>query len=348
MKGIDLFAGAGGMALGAKLAGIDVQLAVECDLHAAATYAHNFPHTRLMTTDIRKIKQLSIFSQKKQTVVFGGPPCQGFSTSNQRTRSASNPSNWLFREFARVVSICKPDWIIFENVKGILETENGMFLENVIKSFKRLGYTVSWGVLNAADFGVPQHRSRLFVIGSLHGIEPLLPKPQLRSHVSVDGAIADLPLLQNGASHDWLEYKSAPRSDYAMMMRERLKRSSNHHVTNSSEHIIKRFKHVPQGGNWQHIPSRLMKNYANRFSCHTGIYHRLKSSEPSIVIGNYRKNMLIHPHEDRGLSVREAARLQSFPDWFEFKGSIGFQQQQVGNAVPPLLAKAVFESIQTT
>jgi DNA (cytosine-5)-methyltransferase 1 len=345
MIGIDLFSGAGGMALGAKMVGIDVQIAVECDLHAAATYAHNFPNTRLITLDIRKIKKFSIHSQKKQTVVFGGPPCQGFSTSNQRTRSAKNPSNWLFREFARVVKICKPDWIVFENVKGILETENGMFLENIIRSFKKLDYTVSYGVLNAADFGVPQYRSRMFVIGSLHGIALPLPVSNTRAHVSVDDAIADLPSLQNGASYGWLEYKSESKSDYSKKMRVRLKKSPNHHVTNSGALIIKRFKHVPQGGNWQNIPSRLMRNYADRFSCHTGIYHRLKPDEPSIVIGNYRKNMLIHPHEDRGLSVREAARLQSFPDWFEFKGSIGFQQQQVGNAVPPLLAKAVFEQI---
>lgn len=345
MIGIDLFSGAGGMALGAKMAGIVVQIAVECDLHAAATYAYNFPRTHLMTSDIRKIKNFSIRSPKKQTVVFGGPPCQGFSTSNQRTRSAENPSNWLFREFARVVNICKPDWIVFENVKGILETENGMFLDNIIRSFRRLGYAVSYGVLNAADFGVPQYRSRLFVIGSLHGIELPLPTSKSRTHVSVNDAIADLPSLSNGMSCDWLDYKSGPKSGYAEMMREGLKKSPNHLVTKSAPHIVKRFHYVPQGGNWENIPVRLMKNYTNRTRCHTGIYRRLKADEPSIVIGNYRKNMLIHPYEHRGLSVREAARLQSFPDWFEFKGSIGFQQQQVGNAVPPLLARTVFETI---
>lgn len=122
--------------------------------------------------------------------------------------------------------------------------------------------------------------------------------------------------------------------------------SSNNLVTKSSPEIIKRYRYVPQGGNWQNIPENLMNNYKDTTRCHTGIYHRLKEDEPSVVLGNFRKNMLIHPQQDRGLSVREAARLQSFPDWYEFVGSIGFQQQQVGNAVPPLLAKAVFTAIK--
>ena len=154
-----------------------------------------------------------------------------------------------------------------------------------------------------------------------------------------------MPELSNGASVSSLPYRIAAKSKYAQALRGGLSKSSNHLVTKNAEYIIKRYAHIPQGGNWEDIPVRLMKNYEDRLRCHTGIYHRLTANEPSIVIGNYRKNMLIHPFEDRGLSVREAARIQSFPDSYEFKGSIGFQQQQVGNAVPPKLAQAVFEAV---
>ncbi|NTW98727.1 MAG: DNA cytosine methyltransferase [Geobacteraceae bacterium] len=347
--GIDLFAGAGGMSLGARQAGVEIKLCVENDPHALATYSHNHKDARIFSDDIRKLSSDDILSVRKhyndELVVFGGPPCQGFSTSNQRTRSSDNPNNWLFQEFIRVVKISQPDWVVFENVKGILETEGGIFLEHTITSLQELGYTVSHQVLNAAEFGVPQARSRLFVVGNLHGVSYRFPKP-IKHKVTVSESISDLPKLSNGAYIDWAYYASEPNSAYARKMRNNRKISPNHLVTRNAAHIIERYKHIPQGGNWEHIPKELMSNYADVSRCHTGIYRRLKADEPSVVIGNYRKNMLIHPWEHRSLSVREAARLQSFPDWFEFKGSIGFQQQQVGNAVPPLLAKAVFQAIK--
>lgn len=343
--GIDLFSGAGGMSVGAAKAGVEIKIAVEADSHAAATYAHNHPDVKLINDDIRRVKSFEVRSKRAQVVLFGGPPCQGFSTSNQRTRSANNPENWLFREFLRAIKITSPDWIVFENVKGIIETEDGLFLEYVLDGFKKLGYTTTHQVLNAADYGVPQNRSRLFVVGSLHGVPFRFPKTTTKRRVTVNEAIADLPRLKNGATHDWREYRGPAASRYAKAMRGKMALSPNHHVTNNAPHILARYGHIPQGGNWEDIPARLMTNYEDRSRCHTGIYHRLKANEPSIVIGNYRKNMLIHPYQDRGLSVREAARLQSFPDWFEFKGSIGFQQQQVGNAVPPLLAEQVFRAI---
>lgn len=345
MIGIDLFAGAGGMSLGASTAGVKIIIAVEMDKNAAETYKANHSTSNLIVDDIRNIQQFEIQRLNQELVLFGGPPCQGFSTSNQRTRTSQNENNWLFKEFIRVARTLRPDWIIFENVKGILETEKGKFIEEISNSFSDLGYTMTYGVLKASDFGIPQSRSRFFLIGSLHGKPVALPQPTFKKSVTVSKAIQDLPTLKNGSTIDWLKYDRTPVSSYAKQMRGNLLGTGNHLVTRNAPHIVKRFKHVPQGGNWENIPEHLMANYADRSRCHTGIYHRLSLNKPSVVIGNYRKNMLIHPTEHRGLSVREAARLQSFPDWFIFKGSIGFQQQQVGNAVPPILAKAVFQSI---
>ena len=345
MIGVDLFAGAGGMSLGAQLAGIDIRICIENDPHAVLTYVHNHPEVNVFAEDIRKYNPSNTFLGNEPTILFGGPPCQGFSTSNQRTRTSENPNNWLFNEFIRVVKIHKPTWVVFENVKGILETEGGKFFNYTYKALKRIGYTLSDCVLNAADFGVPQIRSRVFIVGNVDGVEFTYPAFTANKHVTTWEAIADLPELRNGANINCLMYRGNPISTYASTMRGTQEFCSNHLVTRNADHIIERYKHIPQGGNWENIPEELMSNYADRFRCHTGIYRRLTTDSPSVVIGNYRKNMLIHPYEDRGLSVREASRLQSFPDSYEFKGSIGFQQQQVGNAVPPLLAKAIFDKV---
>ena len=191
-------------------------------------------------------------------------------------------------------------------------------------------------------FGVPQVRSRFFLIASSKGISVDIPKPTTHHPVTVRQAIGDLPSMPNGARQDYLPYSCKPRSDYAKSMRNDQEACNGHLVTKNAPQIIERYKHIPQGGNWQDIPEAFMDSYADRTRCHTGIYRRLHDDKPSVVLGNYRKNMLVHPWEKRGLSVREAARLQSFPDWYKFQGSIGFQQKQVGNAVPPQLAKSVF------
>ena len=333
------------MTLGAKLAGLEVVFAVESDPHAAETYAANHPEVTLFRSDIRKLKQIPTSPCKQPRILFGGPPCQGFSTSNQRTRNKQNRGNWMFKEFVRLVNSWRPDWLVFENVKGIAETEGALFLDLVMENFMSTGYTLSKGILNAADFSIPQKRERLFVIGSLHGIKVPMPEHLGTRPIPVKSALADLPDLDNGASTDILPYKSVARSAYVRQLRNGETTVSGNLVTRNARFVTKRYRHVPQGGNWQDIPVRLMRNYRENYECHTGIYHRLDPDKPSVVIGNYRKNMLIHPFRDRGLSVREAARIQSFPDTYQFSGSIGFQQQQVGNAVPPLLAQHVFGAI---
>ena len=347
MIAIDLFSGAGGMSLGATLAGVEVCYAVEANAHACATYSNN--HRRTMTLnkrieDVLKLDVKELLNRTRDLIVFGGPPCQGFSTSNQKTRTTTNPQNWLFTQYIRLVKLLRPEWIVFENVIGITQTESGHFLDLIRSALSDAGYPTTQLILNAVDFGVPQRRTRVFLVGNRLNGQFSPPRP-LKETVTVRAAIGDLPYLLNGANVNSLPYGATPPSPYARRLRGALKSCSNHLVTNNQPFVVRRYPHIPQGGNWEDIPASLMRNYSNRSRCHEWIYRRLSYDGPSVVIGNYRKNMLIHPTQDRGLSVREAARLQSFPDSYEFKGSIGLQQQQVGNAVPPLLAKAVFKAI---
>ena len=348
MTGIDLFAGAGGMSAGAISAGLKVIFAVESDRHAARAYRRNHPDCSLFVNDIRHLRSETIKAIPRgsdATVVFGGPPCQGFSCSNTRSRSLSNHTNWLFQEFLRVVRVWEPDFVVFENVQGIVTTARGFILDIILDGFDKLGYTLRYGTLNAADFGVPQKRRRFFLIGSRDSSSIDLPTVTMADCPTVRDAIGDLPPLANGATISWLPYRDVPPSQYAIILRNNTNGVSGHFVTKNNNRVLRRYRFVPPGGNWENIPASLMDNYTNRSRCHTGIYHRLHYDNPSIVIGNYRKNMLIHPVEHRGLSVREAARLQSFADSYEFAGSIGFQQQQVADAVPPMLATAVFQQL---
>jgi DNA (cytosine-5)-methyltransferase 1 len=350
MIGLEVFSGVGGMSLGASMAGIDVKMAIEIDPYAVQTYRHNHKNTQVLQSDIRAIKKQHLPTKTKSpSILFGGPPCQGFSRSNLRTRSIHNPNNWLYYEFVRIAKLWKPDWVVLENVQGLENTENGLFLEEILSNLDDAGYKCNYKVLNAMHFGVPQNRERLFIVGNLTGESFAFPKGSAakKNIVTVSHAISDLPILENGTKAEELPYHSDRCSNYAKMLRGRKSKCKNHLVSTNTPLVLKRYKHIPQGGNWANIPQHLMDTYADATRCHTGIYHRLNNNKPAVVIGNYRKNMLIHPTQDRGLSVREAARLQSFPDFFEFKGNLGNQQQHVGNAVPPFLAHAVFKNFAT-
>ena len=190
----------------------------------------------------------------------------------------------------------------------------------------------------------------MFYVATRDGVVFHYPEPSSKDagHITVWDAISDLPDLSNGASVDKLSYGfGCPYSSYQALMR----RSTNGYVRNNfvsrnSDLILDRYRHIPQGGNWENIPDELMHNYKDKSRCHQWIYLRLKQDEPSVAITHYRKSMLIHPTQDRGLSVREAARIQSFSDNFVFLGPLMYQQQQVANAVPPLLAAAVAKQVR--
>lgn len=345
--GVDIFSGAGGLSLGAEMAGFQVRFAVEKDKSAAATYRYNHQNTLVLEDDIHNINPQDYLQPDDHvSIVFGGPPCQGFSSSNTVTRNMRNPNNSLFEEFLRFVSVIQPDWFLFENVEGFIHFEEGKILRLVEERFKEMGYEVFPKILWASDYGVPQHRNRFFMVGNRLSIKFEYPEP-FGTKITVNDAIGDLPDLKNGQKEESMSYKlpALQVSMYARMMRKGSKCSKQNYVSRNADYVIERYKYIGQGENWKAIPDELMQNYANKLNCHSGIYKRLIADEPSIVISNYRKNMLIHPFQDRGLSVREAARLQSFPDTFFFKGCLMSIQQQIGNAVPPLLAKAVFDKI---
>ena len=344
--GIDLFCGAGGLSLGAKSVGIQVLCAVEKDASAAKTYKENFPETSVICDDIRSLRPTELELPDDIFIVFGGPPCQGFSTSNMKTRTLTNPNNYLFLGFVDFVKELSPEWFVLENVEGLVSFQGGRVLSYIISSFEDIGYTVSYRVVQASDFGVPQKRKRFILVGNKSGIYFSFPENTLET-VSVGEAINDLPLLKNGQMSDSLPYRLSwlDSSSYAKRMRKGSEEAKQNYVSKNADYVIERYKHIGPGQNWEAIPDSLMGNYKNLRNCHSGIYKRLKTDQPSVVISNYRKSMLIHPFQDRGLSVREAARLQSFPDTFLFSGSLMQMQQQIGNAVPPLLAEGIFKEI---
>ena len=330
--GIDIFSGAGGLSLGAEMAGIRIKTAIEINKNAAQTFLRNHKGADVLQGNIQDFDPKRLHSDKNPVfVIMGGPPCQGFSMSNTRTRNMENKKNFLFLEFVRFVQEIRPAWFVLENVWGLTNINEGRTQTMIEDCFRAIeGYeNISSAVLWASDYGVPQNRNRFFMVGNRLGIDFKFPEKQA-TKITVEEAIGDLPSLQNGEMLDESDYTIPleEASPYAQLMR---KGSDN--------------KYIGQGQNWRAIPDFLMQNYADKGRCHSGIYKRLRADQPSVVISNYRKSMLIHPYEDRGISVREAARLQSFPDTFIFEGPLMHIQQQIGNAVPPLLAKAVFQQI---
>ena len=349
MIGIEIFAGAGGMATGAVMAGVDIKLAVESDPVAAQTYLRNHRKTTMVVDEIQNIQSFNFDRSSEPIVLFGGPPCQGYSYSNRKTRSAKNPNNWLFKEFMRSIKLIEPDWVVIENVPGLKKMDNGFFLKAICDDLRDLGFTPNVKILNAADYGVPQKRERIFIVASKHGIAFDFPIGTFASNpVTVSEALADLPSLENGSTQEKLRYRTKPKSEYAKRIRNNKRIVTQNFVSKNSQQVIDRYQYIAQGNNWKDIPPELMSNYKDFSRCHSSIYRRLAENQPAVIISNYRKSMIVHPNENRGLSVREAARLQSFPDHYEFIGSLDQKQQQVGNAVPPILAKAVFEQIIKT
>lgn len=319
---IDLFSGAGGLSLGFEQAGFKQILSVEIEPSYCETYRHNFPHHTVLQKDLTQLSDDDLFAElkgQKADVVIGGPPCQGFSMAGKIGRTfADDPRNHLFKEFVRVVKLTAPQFFVMENVARLYTHQSGKTRQEIIEHFQNLGYQVECKVLNAVDFGVPQNRSRVVFIGRKNQGRIIFPKPFQAAYKTVFEAIGHFPKLLAGEN-----YPNIP----------------NHEAMNHTPQMLEKMAFVKNGGDRGDIPENLRPTSGD-----VRKYIRYHSDKPAVCItGDMRK--VFHYEQNRALTVRELASLQSFPDDFVFCGQKIAQQQQVGNAVPPLLAKAIAECI---
>lgn len=341
---IDLFSGVGGLSYGFIQAGCSVVLANEIDPDIAFAYCQNHPETKMINEDITKLDIDKVFKAYKGSidVIVGGPPCQGFSQKGSR-KTIDDERNFLFRYYYNVVKYLRPRYFVMENVPNILTAENGVFKSEIYNLFQELGYSLDSGVLNAADFGVPQSRRRAFILGKLGGEILELPIGNVKK-VTINEAISDLAFLESGEGDFQQEYRYAPKSEYQKELRGDLEVLFNHVSTKHSLDAINKLKMIPVGMGKEVLPQNLLTK-----SIYSGTWSRMIGEDQSVTITTRfdtpSSGRFTHPTLNRCITVREAARLQSFPDNFVFYGKKSSQMKQVGNAVPPLLGKALAETI---
>jgi DNA (cytosine-5)-methyltransferase 1 len=342
---IDLFSGAGGFSIGFERAGFKTILGLDIHRAAAETFMHNFPEAGFILGDARRVSielVLEATAGLRPDVITAGVPCQGFSLNN-RKRHADDRRNYLFLEVIRFAEALRPKVLVIENVPGMASTRKGgtdlSFVHEVASAIEELGYEVSFAKLNAADYGVPQTRERIFFVGVERGLPFEWPDPlfgpaslEKRPYVTVWEAIGDLPPLGPGESKRG--YTAEAHSDYARLMRTGASRLFNHEAPFHDERTLKRIAGTRPG-------EPLYESFKQRI--------RLDPNRPSptIIAGGIRPQFLFaHPFQNRGLTVREQARLQSFPDTFVFEGGMVQGRALTGNAVPPLLAEALAGAIK--
>lgn len=348
---IDLFCGCGGLSYGLEQTGYDVILGIDNWGDALKTFAENHPHAKTLEGDISKVSASEIkklIGKQTVDVIVGGPPCQGFSLSG--ARNFYDKRNTLYLDFIRLVKELKPRAFVVENVPGLATLFGGQVKDRIIEEFEKLGYTVNAKILTASDYGVPQNRKRIVFVG-IKGKKkfefPLpayfdaknMPVASNKKKVTVGEAIGDLPLLKNEMGSEEAEYKTIPSNDYQKLMRKNSKKIFNHVASKHTDQTVKIVSLVPEGGNYKDLPEHL-RGTRNFHVAWTRL-HRQKSS--STIDTGHRHHF--HPTQNRVPTVREAARIQSFPDSFRFLGTKTSQYKQVGNAVPPLLATEIGKTL---
>lgn len=328
-KVIDLFAGVGGLSLGFEKCGFDVILANEYDPSIAAAYEMNHKGTKMIVGDITALDLEKTFGsyEGKVDVVIGGPPCQGFSQKGQR-KTIHDERNFLFKYYVRVVGLVKPRYFVMENVPNLLTAEGGYFRKEIEELFNSMGYQLKMGVLNASDYGVPQNRRRAVIIGKRNGDAPALPKPH-NATVTIWDAISDLAYLNSGEGSEEQEYRFEPQSEYQKKLRNGSNVLYNHVATKHSKLALERLAMIPPNAGREVLPKEHLTK-----SIYSGTWTRMRKDEISVTITTRfdtpSSGKFTHPFLNRAITVREAARIQSFPDSFKFTGNKGSQMKQVG------------------
>lgn len=338
MNVIDLFCGCGGLSLGFEQAGYNVLLGIDNWEDSLVTFRYNHHGSETMCADLMNLNPMSVeekIGNQRVDLIIGGPPCQGFSVAGKRI--IDDDRNKLYKSFVRMVAHFKPKAFVLENVPNILSMGDGVVKRAIVADFEELGYKVVNKVLLASDYGVPQNRRRAIFVGLFNGEEFVYPQPTIIQRVTTEQALSDLP--PNSLS-DGADYPTAPLSDYQKLIRRNSKGVYNHDITIHTEQTQRIIAMVPDGGNYKDLPVELQ----NTRKVHIA-WTRLNSKAPSITIDTGH-NHHFHYKYNRVPTVRESARLQSFPDTFVFIGGKGSQLRQVGNAVPPIMAKVLAEKLK--
>lgn len=367
MKVIDLFAGCGGLSLGFEMAGFDIPVAIEKDEWASETYRKNHKDTKVITGDITQITNFDEVYNGKVDGIIGGPPCQGFSLSGNRDKN--DPRNSLFMEFVRFVEHYNPCFFVMENVEGILsmKTKNNELVKDLIfNEFINRGYNVDVKKLNAAEYGVPQSRNRVIFIGIRNDLpfykEKLYPTPRFfnENQITIEQAIMDLPQIQSGEGSEVADYDKNPANDYQLWARSGSEKVYNHIAMRHTARLIERFSQIGFGQSVADVSEEFQQRKRGNANVVSGKVYSQNNmrpfpNKPSPTIPASFQSNFIHPFSNRNYTAREGARIQSFPDTYIFYGKRTTmsweknlsQYQQIGNAVPPLFAKAIAENIKS-
>lgn len=337
---IDLFCGCGGLSYGFEKAGYQVLLGIDNDEKALETFEMNHNHPRSICGDITQISYENdikpLIGGKTIDVIIGGPPCQGMSLSGPR--KFDDPRNKLYLSYIRLVEEIRPKAFVIENVPGLVGLFGGQIKDSIVQKFTDMGYHIQYQILCASDYGVPQNRKRVVFVGTKNGHFEYPPINE--DKVSCRMALSDLPVLEDELGSEEAGYITEPQNEYQKLMRQNSDVVRNHMAAEHSDRVKRIISLVPDGGNYKDLPDE----YRNSRNFHVA-WTRFASDKPAPTIDTGHRHHF-HYQYNRVPTVRECARLQSFPDDFVFLGNKTQQFRQVGNAVPPLLAKRIAEQLK--